>query len=76
LKFLCEEGGDAIDRRLVVAGGFDFDQLFDRLNDARLMLGEMAETVGPWGIGCFLVWHNSLSLFRAARNYGRVKRSG
>ena len=64
-----EECGYAVDRLLVVTGGFDFDELANRLDHPVLMFREMAQAIGPGGLrgnpccfGCFLVRHNSLSL--------------
>jgi len=64
-----EERGDAVDRLPVVAGGFDLDELANRLDHLVLMLREMAQAIGPRGLRsnrccfcCFLARHNSLSL--------------
>ncbi len=46
-----EEGAHAIGSRLVVAGGFDFYELADRLDDLFLARFKVAQALGPDGIG-------------------------
>ena len=46
-----EEGGDAVDCGLVVARGFDFDELANRVDYLVSMFRETAEAIGPRGLG-------------------------
>jgi len=50
LKLRCEERSDAVDRRLVVAGGFDFDKFTDRIDDPVLMFRKTAQSISPRGL--------------------------
>ena len=61
-----QECGDAVDRVLVVAGGFDFDEFANRVDYLVLMIREIAQALVPRGLGSSrFCWpftrHDSLS---------------
>ena len=70
-----EECGDAVDRWLVVAGGFDLDEFANRFDYLGLMFREIAQAIGPRGLRfCWLFpGHNSLCWIATRRECNAVQ---